>query len=141
MATSEENAATVGAFYDALYRQDFPAVVAHFAPDGEYTDVVTPADDVAVGGEQITARLTLAFGRLESLADDRLRMIAGDDAVFTEHVEHWRWPTGETMDLLVGSVHELRDAKITRWRDYWDMAVLLAAAPQWWMEYVMGGWR
>ena len=59
----------------------------------------------------------------------------------TEHVEHWEWPTGETMALPVASVHELRDGMITRWCDYWDMSVLTAAAPEWWFEHVMQGWR
>jgi len=47
----------------------------------------------------------------------------------TEHVEHWEWPTGETMALQVASVHEIREGKIIRWWDYWDMNVLTAAAP------------
>ena len=59
----------------------------------------------------------------------------------TEHIEHWEWPTGETMALDVVSVHEIRGGKITSWRDYWDMAVLTAAAPQWWFEHVLQGWN
>jgi len=47
----------------------------------------------------------------------------------------------ETMALPVTSVHELRDGKITRWTDYWDMALLVSSAPQWWFEHVMEGWK
>jgi limonene-1,2-epoxide hydrolase len=38
-------------------------------------------------------------------------------------------------------VHELRDGKIVRWWDYPDLQKLLAAAPQWWMEHIMKGYK
>jgi limonene-1,2-epoxide hydrolase len=141
MTTAEENRALIEGFWRDLYRQDFGSVVARFDPEGQYTDVVTPDDDIATGPEEITARLTLAFGRLSGLADERLHLVAGDDTVMTEHIEHWEWPTGESMALRVASVHEIRGGRITMWRDYWDMNVLTASAPQWWFEHVMQGWR
>ena len=61
--------------------------------------------------------------------------------VMTEHVETWVWPTGETLPLPVLSVHEVRDGTIVRWTDYWDMAALVNAAPAWWFEHVMQGWK
>ncbi len=142
MATAADiNRDVLGRFWAALYRQDYPALVALFHPDGRYTDACTPADDVAVGGAEITARLRLAFDRLDRLWDEPGLTVAGDDAVMTEHVEHWAWPTGETMALQVASVHELVDGRITRWTDYWDMGALVAVAPAWWIEHVMGGWK
>jgi limonene-1,2-epoxide hydrolase len=45
------------------------------------------------------------------------------------------------MALRVASVHEVSGGKITRWCDYWDMSVLAAAAPQWWFEHVVQGWK
>lgn len=128
-------------FWDDLYQQNLDGVVSHFSPDGQYTDVPTPEDDVARGHDEIKARLTLAFGKLSALRDERRHLVAGDDTVMTEHVEHWAWPTGESMALQVASVHELVDGQITRWRDYWDMNVLTASAPQWWWEHVSQGWR
>ncbi len=141
MTRADENRAVIEGFWHDLYRQDLAAAAARFHPDGEYTDVSTPEDDVARGPDEITRRLTLAFGKLSGLSDERRHLVAGDDAVMTEHVEHWEWPTGETMALPVASVHELRDGMITRWWDYWEMNVLTAAAPQWWFEHVMQGWR
>jgi ketosteroid isomerase-like protein len=138
---AEDNRALIEEFWDDLYRQDFGSLVTHFDPQGEYTDVCTPDDDVARGGAEITARLTLAFGKLTALSDERLHLVAGDDAVMTEHIEHWEWPTGETMALRVATVHQIRDGKITSWLDYWDMAVLVAAAPPWWFEHVVQGWK
>ena len=141
MSTSEANRELIEGFWHDLYRQDFASLVARFDPKGQYTDVVTPDDDVATGPEEIIARLTLAFGKLSGLRDEPLHIVAGEDAVMTEHIEHWQWPTGESMALRVASVHEIRDGKITMWRDYWDMNVLTTAAPSWWFEHVMQGWK
>lgn|SRR5579872_1036279 len=141
MSVTDDNRELIEGFWRDLYAQDFPSLVARFDPKGQYTDVVTPDDDVATGPEEITARLTLAFGKLAGLRDERLHLAVADDAVMTEHIEHWQWPTGESMALRVASVHEIRDGKITMWRDYWDMNVLTGAAPQWWFEHVMQGWK
>jgi limonene-1,2-epoxide hydrolase len=141
MARADENRAVIEGFWDELYRQDLHAAAARFTPDGEYTDITTPDDDVARGPEEIVRRLTLAWSKLAGLHDERIALVAGDDAVMTEHVEHWEWPTGEKLALPVVSVHELRDGKILRWTDYWDMSMLVNAAPQWWFEHVMQGWK
>ena len=141
MTRADENRAVIEGFWNDLYRQDLESLVARFDPEGEYTDVSTPDDDVARGPGEITSRLTLAFGQLSGLRDERRHLVAGDDVVMTEHVEHWEWPTGETMALPVASVHELRDGRITRWCDYWDMNVLTTAAPGWWFEHVLQGWK
>ena len=45
--------------------------------------------------------------------------------VVTEHVEHWEWPTGEKAALPFVSMQELRDGKIVRWWDYWDLSTLM----------------
>ena len=102
---------------------------------------MTPDDDVARGPAEITARLRLAFDKLAKLFDEPRHLVAGELVVMTEHVEHWEWPTGETMALDVASVHEIRDGKIIRWWDYWDMNVLTTAAPQWWFDHVLQGWK
>jgi limonene-1,2-epoxide hydrolase len=141
MSKADDNRAVIEGFWDDLYRQDLGAAAARFTPEGTYTDVGTPDDDVARGPEEIVQRLTLAWSKLAGLRDERRHLVAGDDVVITEHFEHWEWPTGETMALPVCSVHELADGRIVRWTDYWDMAALVAAAPAWWFEHVMQGWK
>jgi limonene-1,2-epoxide hydrolase len=96
---------------------------------------------VARGPDEVVRRLTLAWSKLAGLHDDRRNLVAGDHVVMTEHIETWEWPTGETMALPVLSVHELVDGRIVRWTDYWDMNTLVAAAPPWWFEHVMQGWK
>jgi ketosteroid isomerase-like protein len=67
-------------------------------------------------------------------------IVAESDTVVTEHAEHWEWPTGEAVTLPFVSVQQIRDGKIVRWWDYWDMATLMNAAPAWWVEHIMKGY-
>jgi limonene-1,2-epoxide hydrolase len=141
VGAGDENRRVVEGFWDDLYRQELAGAAARFAPDGTYTDVGTPDDDVARGPEEIVKRLTLAWSKLAGLHDERRNLVAGDPVVMTEHIETWEWPTGETMALPVLSVHELVDGRIVRWTDYWDMNTLVAAAPKWWFDHVLQGWK
>jgi ketosteroid isomerase-like protein len=120
-----------------LYNRDFDAVGAAFAEHGEYTDIPTPADDVARGPDQITARLRVGLEPLSGISHDVRMMISEGDSVVTEHVEHWEWPTGERASLPFVSVHVVSDGKLVRWWDYWDLATLMNSAPEWWVEHIM----
>ena len=124
-------------FWDDLYRRDFDAVGLYFADDGEYTDMPTPGDDVARGPAQIAARLRVGLEPLAGISHDVRVIVCDGDTVMTEHVEHWEWPTGERASLPFVSVQQLRDGKLVRWWDYWDLATLMNAAPAWWVEHIM----
>ena len=78
MTRAEENRRLIEGFWVDLYRQDFAALGARFDQDGEYTDIVTPADDVARGPAEITARLRLAFDKLSKLFDEPRHLVAGE---------------------------------------------------------------
>ena len=127
-------------FWATLYQRDFEGLKEFFTPDGEYTDVPSPADDVARGPDQIAARLELGLGPLEAIYHHPRHIVVDGDVAMTEHVEEWHWPTGEKVLLPFVSVFELRDGKIARWWDYWDMQTLMGAAPQWWVEHIMQGY-
>ena len=124
-------------FWTDLYRRDFEKVGAYFAPDGEYTDMPTPAEDVARGPAQIAARLRLGLEPLSAISHDVRAIVCDGDTVVTEHVEHWEWPTGERASLPFVSVQQIRGGKFVRWWDYWDLATLMNAAPAWWVEHIM----
>jgi ketosteroid isomerase-like protein len=143
MATNENSThkKVVSELWTDLYNRDYDAVAAHFAPDGEYTDVASPADDVARGRTEIAARLRLGFEPLAAISHDVRVVVAEGDTVVTEHVEHWDWGTGERAELPFVSIHQFRDGEIVRWWDYWDMQTLMSAAPAWWVEHVMQGYR
>ena len=68
-------------------------------------------------------------------------MVAEGDMVIHEHSEEWHWGTGELVVLPFVSVFELHDGTITRWWDYWDLGTLMNAAPQWWLDHIMQGYK
>jgi ketosteroid isomerase-like protein len=129
--------AFVEKFWDTLYARDFDAVGAFFADDGEYTDVPTPADDVARGPGQVAARLRVGLEPLSGISHDVRTIVCTGDIAVTEHVEHWWWPTGERVSLPFVSMMQFRGDKIVRWWDYWDLATLMNDAPAWWVEHIM----
>jgi ketosteroid isomerase-like protein len=131
------NRALVERLWETLYRRDFDGVGALFADDGEYTDMPTPAEDVARGPAQIAARLRLGLEPLASISHKVRTIVAEGATVVTEHVEIWDWPTGEHAELPFVSMHEVRDGKFVRWWDYWDLATLMNNAPAWWVEHIM----
>lgn len=140
IVTSEDNRRRVQEFWDALYRRDWEAIASFFTDGSEYTDVPSPADDVAHGPAQIVARLRLGLERIADYGHELRLMVAEGDTVVTEHSETWHWHTGEEVTLPFVSVQELRDGAIVRWWDYWDLQTLMNAAPDWWIEHVAQGY-
>jgi limonene-1,2-epoxide hydrolase len=132
-----DNRARVAQFWTDLYARDWEKVATYFDASSEYTDVPTPAEDVARGPEQIVARLRVGLEPLASIGHDVRMVVADRDTVVTEHVEHWEWPTGEKAALPFVSIQELRDGRIVRWWDYWDLSTLMGVAPEWWVTHIM----
>jgi len=94
-----DNKALVAQFWADLYTRDWDVVATYFDAGSEYTDVPTPADDVARGPAQIVARLRIGLEPLASIGHDVRTTVGEGDTVVTEHVEHWEWPTGERASL------------------------------------------
>jgi limonene-1,2-epoxide hydrolase len=137
---TQSNKETVKALWSALYERDCDAIGSLFGEGSEYTDVPSPADDVARGPAQIVARLRLGLEPISGYEHALRLMVAEGDVVVTEHTETWHWHTGEEVTLPFVSVHELRDGTIVRWWDYWDLQTLMGAAPDWWIEHVAQGY-
>jgi limonene-1,2-epoxide hydrolase len=131
----------VAGFWTALYQRDWDRVAGFFGPTSTYTDMPTPADDLAVGPEQILKRLRLGLEPIEGYEHDLILMVAEGRTVVTEHTETWRWHTGEVVTLPFVSVQETEGDCIVRWSDYWDLQTLLGSAPQWWIDHIMQGWQ
>ena len=82
-----------------------------------------------------------ASARSTATTTSRGHMVAEGDIVVTEHVEQWRFHTGEVIDHPFTSVMEVRDGRITRWHDYSHLGNLIDNAPAWWLEHIAAGWR
>ncbi len=138
---SDRNKQIVEAFWTTLYTRDFDAVAAMMAEHGEYTDVFTPDEDVAIGATQVAARLRLGLEPLSDIRHHPKLMVAEGDTVMFEHAEEWHWHTGESCLVRFVSVMEFDDeGKVVRWHDYPDLQLLLSSAPQWWIEHIMAGY-
>ncbi len=140
MSDPAANKALIEQFWQDLGRRDFAAVRGYFTDDAHYTDVPAP-EDGARGPDAIEARLRLGLDPLERYVPRPGTMVAEGDMVILEHSEEWHWSTGETVVLPFVSVFELRDGKIARWWDYWDLGTLMNAAPQWWIDHIMVGYQ
>lgn len=136
------NVAVVEAFWDALGRRDFAAVGAMMSERGHYIDVpLVGGEEGAFGPDEVEARLRLGLEPLSGYELHEGTMVASGDVVITEHAEEWHWHTGESFLVRFCSVQEVRNGKIDRWWDYLDMSQLMAAAPAWWVEHVMQGYK
>lgn len=141
MDRAERNREIVEGLWADLGRRDFAAVAARFAPDGHYTDVPAP-EEGARGPDEIEARLRLGIAPLQAYECHEGTLIAEGDRVVTEHSETWVWDDDHRATLPFVSVMELdAEGAIVRWWDYWDMGTLMNAAPQWWVEHIMSGYR
>ena len=129
----EENKRVVAALWECLYRKDFAGVAAHIAPDGFYEDVPAP-DAGARGPENVVKRLRSGLDAVVRFEHDVHRVVAEGDCVIVEHTETWHFETDETVTNHFVTVHEVRDGKVSLWRDYWDLNTLMAQAPKWWIE-------
>ena len=135
-----QNRQVVERYWDAHFRRDWEAMARFFTDDAHYTDV--GMDGVgATGPVEIIARLQLGIGPLDGYYHFPGHMVAEGDLVVTEHVEQWRFHTGEVIDHPFTSVMEVRDGRITRWHDYSHLGNLIDNAPAWWLEHIAAGWR
>lgn len=136
-ATNKER---VQQFWATLYARDWDGIASFFTEVSEYTDVPSPADDIARGPEQVVARLRLGLEKISGYEHELRLMVAEGDTVVTEHAETWHWHTGEQVTLPFVSVQQLSGGSIVRWWDYWDLSTLMNSAPGWWIEDIAKGY-
>lgn len=136
------NVDLVGKLWSALASRDFDQVGAFMAERGHYVDVpVLEVDEGAFGPAQTAARLRLGLEPLSSYRLNDGPMIASGDFVVTEHSEQWGWNSGESVLLRFTSVMEIRNDRVDRWWDYFDLSTLMNAAPSWWIEHISKGYK
>ncbi len=142
MSDVDANRAVVDELWAALGRRDFAGVGACMSERGHYVDVpVIGVDEGAYGPAETEARLRLGLEPLASYELHDGTITAQGDVVVTEHSETWNWTTGESALLRFASVMEVRNGKVDRWWDYFDLAVLMNAAPAAWIEHISAGYK
>lgn len=129
--------ATVLGLWAALSKRDWDGIKTFLADDCIYIDVPTGPALAARGPDDIVKRLKIGLEPLaEYVNHDGLIVSNGADVMY-EHSETWTWPAGETAVLNFATVHRVEGGKVTRWKDYWDMAALQNFAPPTWMADLM----
>lgn len=126
--SNEANKATVEKMWLALSQMDWETLKECLHPEIHYQDV--PTDDPgAYGPENVVKRLRIAFDHL-SKQEQVLHHIASDgDVVFLDHTETWIFKTGEKVQHTFATLHEMKDGKIARWSDYWDVQKFVSQFP------------
>jgi limonene-1,2-epoxide hydrolase len=92
-------------------------IVDYFTDDAIYHNI--PIDPV-VGKEAIKATFAMFTTGVESIEFRILNIAADGNSVLTERLDIFVLPN-VTIELPVMGTFELRDGKIAKWRDYFDL--------------------
>jgi len=114
---SADHEKLVTEFCEAWSRRDVDELLTFFTEDAVYHNMpMTPL----TGTDQIRNILGL-FVPTSNEIEWTIHNIASDgDVVFTERTD--RFVMGDkSVDLPVAGIFEIRDGKIAKWRDYFDM--------------------
>lgn len=89
-------------------------------PDVRYQNM--PWDRVIQEGPDAIHEVLSGFAENFTVEMDVTHLGGDDTVVFSERTEHFtpRGAGGEAFDLPVTGVFELRDGKVSAWRDYFD---------------------
>jgi limonene-1,2-epoxide hydrolase len=118
MGTSEDAERVVRDFCSACSRHDAEALRPFFTDDVVYHNIPI---DPAVGIDATIAFIQGFFAMCESIVFDIAHLAVHGNVVLTERVD--TFTTGPVAaSLPVMGTFEVRDGKISAWRDYFDMA-------------------
>lgn len=117
---SNDNRAVVKSLADAWAAKDIEAIMDHFTDDIVYHNMPMEA---AEGSDAVRGVIEGFLAMAESIVFDTLNEVADGDLVLNERVDTFVI-AGNPTPIHVMGIFELRDGKIARWRDYFDMAGL-----------------
>jgi limonene-1,2-epoxide hydrolase len=106
-------------FLAAWPRANVDELMSYFGPDAVYHNVpVAPIQ----GADGIRAIFEGFLGLMNRIDLDVLNSAAKGNVVFTERIDRFHMKNGKKFDLPVNGVFELRDGKIVRFSDYFNLA-------------------
>jgi limonene-1,2-epoxide hydrolase len=112
---------TVRTFCDLMKERDAERLRPLLAEDAVYQNVGTPA---VTGADAVVANLAAQFGQFPDSYEYRTLHLAADgDVVLTERLDMIRTPAGEVVGVPVMGTFAVRDGRIIRWTDYWDLGL------------------
>ena len=109
---------TVNAYFDGINSENYSAVAALFAPDGELT---APGTAVRRGADDIEAYFTAALGPYPEHFDDPTRLIHAGATITVEIHFTGRLATGGRLEFDAIDVFDLdNEGRITRLSSWYD---------------------
>ena len=133
---TENNKTIVKKMWRALGEMDWEGMKDCMHPDIHYEDV--PTDDPGADGpDNCIKRLAIAFDHLTKQEQVTHHLVAEGDVVFLDHTETWTFKTGEIASHTFATLHEMKDGKVYRWSDYWDVGTFVGQFPAWFIEEMM----
>jgi limonene-1,2-epoxide hydrolase len=119
---------TVRAFVGAWSQGDLDAIMDFFAPDCVYHNI--PVEPVR--GTAAIRAVIEGFTGMATEMDWVLHHVAESvsGVVLTERLDRFRLADGRWLELPVMGAFELREGKISAWRDYFDMGQFQRQLPK-----------
>jgi limonene-1,2-epoxide hydrolase len=118
MGTAEDAERVVRDLCDAFAKHDAQALRPFFTDDVVYHNIPM---DPAVGIEATIAFIEGFFAMCENMVIETVHLAVRDNVVLTERVD--TFTVGQIVaPLPVMGTFEIREGKISAWRDYFDMA-------------------
>ncbi|MEU8132235.1 limonene-1,2-epoxide hydrolase family protein [Streptodolium elevatio] len=117
-------AATVDEFIKAWGRLDPDELAGYFTEDATYHNIpIMPV----TGRQEIRDFIAGFVGPFTGAEFTVHHQAVHGDTVLNERTDVFTFPNGNTLEILVMGVFELRDGKIHAWRDYFDLAAVTKA--------------
>jgi len=117
VGTAEDVERVVRDFCDAFDGSDAEALRPYFTDDVVYQNMPL---DPAVGIDATIAFIEAFFGMCQNMTIETLHLAVRDNVVLTERIDTFY--VGDTVaPLPVMGTFEIRDGKISAWRDYFDL--------------------
>ena len=122
MGTAEDAERVVRTFCDAFDGRDASALRPYFTDDVVYHNIPL---DPAVGIDATIAFIDAFFAMCETMTIETIHLAARDNVVLTERID--TFTIGDVVaPLAVMGTFEVRDGKISAWRDYFDLGQITA---------------
>ncbi len=122
MGSAEDAERLIREFGETFTKHDAEALRPFFTDDVVYHNMPM---DPAVGIDAAVAFIDGFFGMCEAMTIETTHLAVRGDVVLTERID--TFTVGETVAALpVMGTFELRDGKISAWRDYFDLGQITA---------------
>jgi len=117
--TAAEAAEFISAFLGSWRDRNLDFIMSFFAHDAVYHNVPVKA---LAGTEAIRGIFKAFLGAFSSASLDVVTLVAEPDLVMAERIDRFVLNDGRKVELPVTGVFVIRDRKIVRFSDYFDLA-------------------